>query len=97
MFSFFAVVRWAFSLDGAADEDHGQHGENVGLHRPVSRSSAISGIGTSSPASDSTMPMMNTPLMTLPNRRTISEKVRVNVSTILSGIMTMLGWAKVLR
>ena len=41
--------------------------------------------------------MMNTPLITLPNRRTISEKVRVNCSTMLSGIITQVGSAKVLR
>ena len=63
----------------------------------MSRSSAISGIGTSRPASERMMPMMKTPLMTLPNRRTISEKVRVKVSTIFSGIMKMVGSANVFR
>ena len=43
------------------------------------------------------MPMTNTPLITLPNRRTISEKVRVNCSTTLSGIITQVGSAKVAR
>ena len=64
---------------------------------PISSSSAINGIGTSRPASERMMPMMKTPLITLPNSRTISENVRVKVSTRLSGIMTMLGSAKVLR
>ena len=41
------------------------------------------------------MPITNTPLMTLPNRRTSSEKVRVRLSMKLSGIMIGLGEAKV--
>ena len=63
----------------------------------MSSSSAIKGIGTSRPASESTMPMMKTPLITLPNSRTISEKVRVKVSTRFSGIIRMVGSANVLR
>ena len=43
------------------------------------------------------MPTMKTPLMTLPNRRTNSENVRVRLSTKLSGIMIGLGDAKVAR
>lgn len=64
---------------------------------PVSRSSAISGIGTNKPASDSTMPITNTPLITLPNRRTISENVRVSCSTTFNGIITQVGSANVAR
>ena len=43
------------------------------------------------------MAPIKTPLMTLPNSRTISEKVRVSCSTMLSGIMTQVGWVKVAR
>ena len=43
------------------------------------------------------MPTTKTPLMTLPNRRTSNEKVRVRLSMKLSGIMIGLGEAKVAR
>ncbi len=57
----------------------------------------MKGIGTKRPARDSTIAAMKTPLMTLPNRRTISEKVRVNCSAMLIGIMTQVGLLKVAR
>ena len=38
---------------------------------------------------------MNTPLIMLPNRRTMRENVRVICSTMLSGIMIHVGSAKV--
>ncbi len=40
------------------------------------------------------MPMTKTPLITLPNRRTISEKVRVICSIRFSGSITQDGSAK---
>ena len=64
---------------------------------PVMTSRAIKGIGTKRPARDSTIAPIKTPLMTLPNRRMISEKMRVICSTMLSGIITHVGSAKVAR
>ncbi len=43
------------------------------------------------------MPMTKTPLITLPNRRTNIEKMRVMLSSMLSGIITGLGAAKDFR
>jgi hypothetical protein len=40
------------------------------------------------------MPMTNTPLITLPNRRTNMEKTRVRLCRMFSGIITGLGAAK---
>ena len=57
----------------------------------------MKGIGTKRPARDSTIAPMKTPLITFPNRRMISEKVRVNCSAMLSGIMTQVGLVKVAR
>ena len=57
----------------------------------------MSGIGTSSPASEATMPTTKTPLITLPKRRTNMEKTRVMLSSMFSGIIAMLGAAKDLR
>jgi hypothetical protein len=54
-------------------------------------------MGTNKPARLNRMPMMNTPLITLPNRRTIIEKVRVICSNSVSGAMNQLGSAKLLR
>ena len=48
-------------------------------------------------ARDSTIAPIKTPLITLPNKRTISEKMRVICSTMLSGIMTHVGSVKVAR
>ena len=57
----------------------------------------MSGIGTNSPASATTSAMTNSPLMMLPNRRIISEKVRVISDRMLSGSMIELGSAKLAR
>ncbi len=40
---------------------------------------------------------MNSPLMTLPKRRTMSEKVRVTSERMLSGSMMSFGSAKLAR
>src|SRR5450830_847701 len=64
---------------------------------PTNISRAMNGIGTNSPASETTMPITNAPLIMFPNRRSINEKVRVKASTRFNGTIIQVGSANDLR
>ena len=64
---------------------------------PVSKPSAVITIGKIKGVIVSRMPMIITPLIMLPNRRTARASVRDNSLMILNGNMMIVGWVLACR